>query len=402
MTTEHGVASPQQIQQRASAQYTVPVVVVGGSLNALGVVRSLAVGQMPIHILESSRDCPGAWTRYGRYRPIPSHEGVEFVEAMERIGNEMGCRPVLILTSDSSVNCVSEYRSRLDPLFRITLPSAEMVRVLGDKILFQQLAEREGFAVPRSLCLASDAELDQLDHLTPPLIAKPADKRLVLNGVAERAVRAESIEEARRAGSDLLQHAGRIVFQEWVDGPDSEIYFTLFCCSEAGEVLGLFAGRKLRCTPPAIGNTAVCVAAPAELEADLNDPTLEFIQRVAYRGLGSLEFKRDVRTGRFVMIEPTVGRTDWQEEIATLCGINLPLISYCSALGLPVPAAQRPAGSLAWRSSVEVGIPLGPAVRTVDGYFRWSDPLPALFFYGYERGARRLWRKATGRQLEPR
>jgi D-aspartate ligase len=218
----------------------------------------------------------------------------------------------------------------------------------------------------------------------------------VLNGVAERAVRAESLDEARRVGAELLQNAGRIVFQEWIDGPDSEIYFTLFTCADDGKVLGLFAGRKLRCFPPAIGNTAVCVAAPEDLAGSLTAQTLEFIERVAYRGLGSLEFKRDVRTGRSLMIEPTVGRTDWQEEIATLCGINLPLISYRSALGLPPPAANRPPGTLAWRSSVELSIPLGPAVRTVDGYFRWSDPLPALYFYGYQRGVRRLWRKATG------
>jgi hypothetical protein len=36
-------------------------------------------------------------------------------------------------------------------------------------------------------------------------------------------------------------------------------------------------------------------------------------------------------------------------------------------------------------------------VRALDGYFRWSDPLPALYYYGYERIARRLWRKVMGK-----
>jgi D-aspartate ligase len=375
----------------------VPAVVVGGSLNALGVVRSLAVGGMPVHVLETTRHWPAVWSRGVHYHPIPAHEGRGFIDALIGVGRQLGNRPVLLLTSDPSVNSVSEARNELEPLFRLSLPSPQMVRELGDKILFQQLAEREGFAVPRSVCIGSVAELSLLDHLTPPLIAKPADKRLVLNGVAERAVRAESLAEARAAGTDLLQHAGRIVFQEWVDGPDTEIYFTLFSCANDGSILGLFAGRKLRCTPPAIGNTAVCVAAPRELVAPLTRPTEEFIARVAYRGLGSLEFKRDTRTGRFVMIEPTVGRTDWQEEIATLCGVNLPLLSYCSALGQPPPAVSRPAVPTAWRSSAGFSAPLDAGVRSVDGYFRWSDPLPALFYYGFERGVRRLWRKATGR-----
>ena len=50
-------------------------------------------------------------------------------------------------------------------------------------------------------------------------------------------------------------------------------------------------------------------------------------------GVGSLEFKRDRKTVKFMIVEPTVGRTDAQEEIATLCGVNIPLIAYSTALG---------------------------------------------------------------------
>lgn len=378
------------------ARADVPAVVVGGTLNALGVVRSLAAGGMPIYVLETSRGCPAVWSRHCKYISIPSHEGRGFIDALCEVGRRLASRPVLILTSDPSVSSVSEHREEIEPLFRLSLPSADMVCMLADKILFQQLAEREGFAVPRSVCVGSEAELSALDHLTAPLIAKPADKRLVLNGVAERAVRVETLEDARRAGLRLLEDAGRIVFQEWIDGPDTEIYFTLFSCADDGRPIGLFAGRKLRCTPPAIGTTAICVAAPAELVEPLTAQTLEFIERVGYRGLGSLEFKRDQRTGRFLIIEPTVGRTDWQEEIATLCGVNLPLLSYFSTLGRPLLRAEQPSVPVAWRSSAGFRAHGGAAARTVDGYFRWSDPLPAVFYYAYERGAQRVWRRATG------
>jgi predicted ATP-grasp superfamily ATP-dependent carboligase len=56
--------------------------------------------------------------------------------------------------------------------------------------------------------------------------------------------------------------------------------------------------------------------------------TRHFIEQVRYEGIGGLEFKRDRRAGRIVIVEPTVGRTDWQSEIATLCGINIPLTVY--------------------------------------------------------------------------
>ena len=115
-------------------------------------------------------------------------------------------------------------------------------------------------------------------------------------------------------------------------------------------------------------------------------PTLQFITRVGYRGLGSLEFKRDASTGRFVIIEPTVGRTDWQEELATLCGVNLPLRTYLTELGQPLEPAPEAFPAVAWRQSVGYRARLAAGTRTVDGYFRWSDPLPGLYYYVYRAG----------------
>jgi hypothetical protein len=37
--------------------------------------------------------------------------------------------------------------------------------------------------------------------------------------------------------------------------------------------------------------------------------------------------------------------------------------------------------------------PLAPGMRRVDGYFRWTDPLPGLYHYAYEGGLLRLWDK---------
>ena len=152
-----------------------------------------------------------------------------------------------------------------------------------------------------------------------------------------------------------------------------------------------FAGRKLVCDPPGIGSTAVCVAAP-EVADELSRQTQHFAARVGYRGLGGLEFKRDTHTGRFLIIEPTVGRTDAQEELASLCGVNIPLITYEAELGrTPRPVNNANAARIAWRSSRGFrALPdcLHPATHIVDGYFRWDDPLPAVFHYGYERSQR--------------
>ncbi|MEM2110711.1 MAG: hypothetical protein QXX08_02410 [Candidatus Bathyarchaeia archaeon] len=51
-----------------------------------------------------------------------------------------------------------------------------------------------------------------------------------------------------------------------------------------------------------------------------------------FYGIASIEFKRDPRTGRFVLIEIN-GRSHTQNYLATACGINLPYILYKDLMG---------------------------------------------------------------------
>ena len=52
-----------------------------------------------------------------------------------------------------------------------------------------------------------------------------------------------------------------------------------------------------------------------------------------------------------------MGRTDWQEEIATLSGLNLPLIAYRHELGLPALSEVQSERSAAWRDHFGTGKP---------------------------------------------
>jgi D-aspartate ligase len=375
----------------------VPVVVVGGTLGSLGVIRSLALGGMPIYLLSTSRLCAAGWSRYCTFVCISSLEGSVLIDGLVDLGSRLGNRPVLILTDDESVAAVSSNRETIQALYRIGLPSAEVVTTLADKSLFQELAKRTGFAVPRGVALKTAADLNLLNGMTLPLIIKPADKKLVNKSIVERAVRLNTMAEAWPVATRMLKLASQVVVQEWIDGPDSQIFFSLFTCDRHSNLIGIFSGRKVVCFPPEVGSTAVCVAAP-EASAELNALVSSFIKSVEYRGLGSLEFKRESRTGRLMIVEPTVGRVDWQEEIATLCGVNLPLITYWAELDRPLPVTGRTVKPVAWRSSIEHRIPSGAfqaGTSVVDGAFRLSDPLPAVYYYVLERFLVRIWSRAT-------
>jgi predicted ATP-grasp superfamily ATP-dependent carboligase len=342
---------------------------------------------MPIYVVATTRRSPATWSRYCRVVRFSSLSGRALIDGLKRLAQRIRQRPVLILTGDAEVDAVSTCREELEPLYRVSLPTQQMVTMLADKTLFQNYAEREGFPVPRSIVINSSSDVQNIERLSLPVVIKPGDKTLVLSGQVERAVRASTLARAQSVVMHMLARANRLVVQEWIDGPDTEIYFTLFTCDPHGRVVVMFSGRKLVCDPPAVGNTAVCVAAPGAAPA-LEDLSRRFIAHVDYKGLGSLEFKFSRRDNRFVIIEPTVGRTDWQEEIATLCGANIPLATYWAELGEPRDQTIAEPREAAWRSSIGHRVPPGllpVGTQTFDGYFRVSDPLPGLYYYGVER-----------------
>ncbi len=257
----------------------------------------------------------------------------------------------------------------------------------------QKFAEEAGFLVPRAAVLSNEGDLALLDPLNPPCVIKPNSKLLVDQGLVQRAVRVETREQARTVAQSMLRHGSSVVAQEWIDGEDTDIYFCLFACDRNGNASRIFTGRKLVCSPPSVGSTAVCMAAP-EAADELTRVSRRFIEHVGYQGIGSLEFKRDPRDGKYYIVEPTVGRSDWQEEIATLCGVNIPLAAYWNEVGgdQEEPAVdERP---IAWRSSLVYRIhrsALPPSTRIVDGHFRLTDPLPGLYYYAIEEFAWRVY-----------
>jgi len=378
----------------------VAAVIVGSELNGLGVVRSVAHEQVPIVAVDTLGTRAALWSRYARRRLVRSFTGRAFVEDMVRLGKEFDRPPVLLLTAEDAVHAVSENRGELSKWFRFRLPMDENVKLMSSKAGFHDFSLQHGFPVPRTAILESPADLPLLDQLRFPCVLKPDDKRQVLSGQKERAIRVGSLEAARVQADLMLSTPGGIVAQEWIEGPESNIHFTLFYRGVGGHVAGIFTGRKLLCYPRDVGSTAVCVAAP-EARDVLEPMTLAFAECAGLEGMGSMEYKWDDNHKRFVMVEPTVGRTDWQEEIATLCGVNIPRAAYRHELGLPAVADKGRGTPAAWRATFIDRPPphlMADRAQLVDGYFRWDDPLPALRFYCMGNPLRRitrLWNKAS-------
>jgi predicted ATP-grasp superfamily ATP-dependent carboligase len=368
----------------------VPAVVVGGIDNGggLGLVRSLGRAGVPVIIVDQDASAPALHSRYARKHVVSDLAGRALVRELLTLQASLNARPVLFLTSEEAVLTVSQYRDELGAAYRLRLPDHDGLRSLLQKSSFQELAEARGFPVPRSVRITNALEIASLAQLTFPAVIKPSVKTgdYLMSRFA-RGYRAATIGEAEAQCRRILPVLPNLVVQEWIEGADSDLYFCLQYRGSNGTVSS-FTGRKLSIWPPDIGTTASCTAAAPEAHETLTQMTDAFFDAVSFVGMGSMEYKRDARTGRFFMIEPTVGRVDWQEEVATLHGVNIPLAAYRYEIDAELPPEPEAIVPVIWRDSARHwkamrrargGIVAQPNAKVIDAYWRLDDPLPALF-----------------------
>lgn len=366
--------------------------VVGLDLNGLGVVRSLAAAGIPVAAVDTRLDKPTARTRHARTMRIATlgddegaASGPILLDELARVERMLGDRPVLFLTQERTVATLAPHADALGLVARAVLPPAATVACLLDKGCFQARAEEGGHAIPRAVTVAAASTPEALAGLRFPCIVKPAQKYVAYGPPLKKAYRAADAAEVLKLLPAMLPVAPRVTVQEWIEGGDGDVYFCLQARDRTGRARASFVGRKVRQWPPATGGTATATVAP-EARDELDATTDRFFTAAGVVGLCSMEYKRDRRDGRFYMVEPTIGRSDYQEEVATVHGVNLPAAAYAAELGLPVAPAMPIAARL-WvdphgeANAIRATGPLDPPdaaerLPRVDALFRWNDPAP--------------------------
>lgn len=310
-------------------------VVLGLETNGLGVVRALGRSGAPVLGLSSDPGMPTARSRFCRVQRVPDERIEAVVEGLVELGRRQDAPRPLFFTMELSVAIASRHQERLHPYYLFHLPEPALLARLNDKAQFARIAEGLGLRVPRTALAAGPESLLEAAHRVGfPLIVKPLDK----GGRFDAHFKARALCCDRER--DLLERftafpwGQDLLVQQFIAGADSDIWFCLAYFGGNGEPCAHFTGRKLRVWPPATGNTASAFPAAAP---EVTEATLALFRAVGMRGLASLEFKRDPVGGGFYVIEPTIGRTDYQSGVAPANGVNIPYAAYLDLLGQPVP-----------------------------------------------------------------
>ena len=394
---------------------TVPALVFGYGVTALGVVRILHDAGIRAYVIGTKN---GIVTESRWFEAAPPSDNGVTPEA------DLGAyleglpipRAVLIPCVDSWALKIAALSGPITDRFPSVLPARAVLESLIDKSRLAQLAAAVSVPHPRTMRLDQPADLAAIpEHALQTGFFKPCDSELFFRRFNTKAFWEKSWEKAIRRWREARDAGLALLFQEYIPGPPDHHYFLDGFVDRSGHVSALFARRRLRMYPPNFGNSTSMVSVPIEETGNAPEELRRLLDRAGFRGIFSAEFKRDPRDNRLKLLEVNV-RAWWYVDFAARSGVDVVMMAYRDALGLPAaPVKPYRIGArcvypyydyCAYRElrrsgQVTFGAWLASLVGASQPLFRWDDPEPAwtelyrVLFGALRNAAARQAREST-------
>jgi len=307
------------------------------TLNGIQTVRILARHKIPIIAIAKDPTHHGCRTRLCERIIFTNTAREDLIQTLVALGPGLKQKAVLYPCADMNVQLISQHRQELEPWFHVVLPAAEVIETLMNKLNFYTFAQQNGFPIPQTRFLNSREDAERTaEELTFPCVLKPP-----MSAIPEWEKNSKLKAYKLTGPAELLEFYERskvwakdLIVQEWVEGPDSNLFSCNCYFNAQFEPVVTFVARKLRQWPPVTGES--CLGEECRDDVVLNE-TLRLFRSAHLRGLGYVEIKRSARSGKYFIIEPNIGRPTGRSPIAEAGGVELLYTMYCDTLGLPLP-----------------------------------------------------------------
>ena len=317
----------------------------------MNLVRSLGEEGVPVIVVSEYADPPARLSRHCvRFVQVPSFadQPLQLRQALADLAREHGGPLPVFPSADPDLGVLNALAADLRGQVRSVLADPVLVRTLMDKRAFGLLAIEAGLPVPRSYMPASASEVAAIAARAAfPLIVKPSHPLAWKSDELPREIRrAKAVQVADAAELvalvRTLEPAGMtFIIQEFVPGDDPCHYDVHAYIDRDGLPRATCAGRKWRIEPPHAGSG--CYVESVR-EAALEALAIDILQRIGYRGIANLNFKRHPETGEYRLLEINPRVSQWGI-LTTRAGVNLPWIAYRDVCGLiPAPMPARRTG----------------------------------------------------------
>jgi D-aspartate ligase len=370
-----------------------PAIILGGTANALSIVRSLGGAGVECYAINYSQS-PVKYSRFCKWIDIPQTQATqEETWAGYLMGRESDHLrgAILLAASDEAIELLVKHREPLSERFRLDLSNPKAQLCMLNKLCTYQAAQRAGVQTPKFWITDKREQIETLkDELTFPLIVKPYISHQYKAKFNTTFVCVRTFVELLNA-FDATSRAGVKTFLvEVIPGGDEKLcsYYTYI--DDKGNNLINFTKRMIRRFPVTVGTGVYHVA---DYVPGVKELSLKLFREVGLQGIANAEFKLDTRDGELKLIECNA-RFTAADCLLVGSGLNLSSFVYNRLAGYPDPAPTN------FRLGMRLWYPLRDfsAYRQLNKmgalsfyrwvrsilhpqifpFFRWDDPLPSI------------------------
>jgi D-aspartate ligase len=327
---------------RVSANTSVRgAIIVGGSLGAVAVARSLGRRGIPVCFLSHDHPIAGFSHYVRRTVAWPGPEAPDALAfLLETVRRQRMEGWVLFVCGDSELRFASQNYTKLAGVLRLTCPPWDIARWAYDKHLTYQRAAEIGVGVPWSYHPRNGDDVAQLDCRFP-VILKPTVREQQNAFTLAKAWRVDDRAAliARYREAAALVGESNIILQELIPGGGQQ-QFSFAAVCKSGVALASLVARRTRQYPIDFGYTSTFVES---IDApDVASTGRRLIEAMQLTGLVEVEFKRDPRDGGLKLLDVNARPWTWIG-LGALAGVDFPWLAWLLACEQDVePVSGRP------------------------------------------------------------
>jgi predicted ATP-grasp superfamily ATP-dependent carboligase len=293
------------------------VIVIGGHVQGLGVVRIFGRNQIQCFVLDNTSINIARHSRYCTkfIKFWPDQDFVKFlIDLCERYDLHDW---LLIPTDDNYVKILSQNKNTLEEYYRVSVDNWDVIEKCYNKRFTYKLVHELGVFMPKTFFPDSYYDLESID-LDYPCIIKPAIMHKLYSQIRKKVLICNNKNELSFNYKKVLSYipADEIIVQEIIPGDSSNQYSACFFFDRTKSLVRLLARRK-RQYPIDFGS---CTS----FAETINDPCLievaeKILKNINYWGICEVEFKRDGRDGKYKFLEINPRTWKWHS-ISTVSG----------------------------------------------------------------------------------
>jgi predicted ATP-grasp superfamily ATP-dependent carboligase len=314
----------------------VGAVIIGGSFQALGVLRSLGRHGIQTYLLDQNL-CISRFSRHTKafFKCPGVKNDTHLLQFLKDLAQRERLEGWVVFPNDDETVCfLAKNKEELEKHYRITTPAWDVVKYAYDKKLTHELAEKCGIAGPKTFFPENIKEVEQLE-VDFPVIIKPSVKEPFYSKTKKKAIRIDNkkqLIDEYAAAAELIADSQVLMVQELIPGGTGNLFSVGSLC-KGGNLLARVVARRIRQHPMDFGHAttyAETVSIP-----ELEESARKILGAMGYYGLSEVEFMLDPKDGKYKLLEINARPWGWHT-LAIAAGVDLPYLVYLDITGQKV------------------------------------------------------------------